>query len=319
MLENVVKDVNGNQQEGYEEALTFGEGGEVAEFGDLDPQSQKIALDRIANMGVMSGQMQDIINEWAQGEPLTDENINWLMANANPEVAEFLVSISSGDGQYKWSFPNKEETDKAFDEMEKARAEKGFFKFRKAKQFRQRKKDFAKTGNSTVPVISFVNQDGDTKMIQMSDLAAAKGQFQSTQESRDNIMKSIESNAKLIGSELKSFQSAGTGAEDSTKLPTEEEQLERIIDSARKKAANLLGTGSDQLSYEYVFTNFMKDENGNINGSVGIKYNEEQHKDQVLNYFANMMIDQAPDAMALREKVITLTQSYLILDIHILK
>ena len=119
MLENVVKDVNGNQQEGYEEALTFGEGGEMAEFGDLDPQSQKIALDRIANMGVMSKQMQDIINEWAQGEPLTDENINWLMANANPEVAEFLVSISSGDGKYKWSFPNKAETDKAFDEMEK--------------------------------------------------------------------------------------------------------------------------------------------------------------------------------------------------------
>lgn len=305
MLENVVKDVNGNQQDGYDEALTFGKGGNMAEFGDLDPQSQKIALDRIANMGAMSGQVQDIINEWAQGETLTDENINWLMANANPEVAEFLVSISSGDGKYKWSFPNKQETDKAFDEMEKARAEKGFFKFKKNKQFRERKKDFAKTGNSTVPVISFVNQNGDTKMIQMSDLAAAKGQFASTQESRDNIMKSVESNAKLIGSELKGFQSAGTGAEGSTKLPTEEEQLERIISSARKKAGNLLGTGSDQLSYEYVFTNFMKNENGDINGSVGVKYNEELHKDKVLNHFADMMIDQAPDAMALREKVIT--------------
>ena len=47
----------------------------------------------------MSTQVQNIINEWAQGEPLTDENINWLQANANPEVAEFLVSISSGDGK----------------------------------------------------------------------------------------------------------------------------------------------------------------------------------------------------------------------------
>ena len=78
-----------------------------------------------------------------------------------------------------------------------------------------------------------------------------------------------------------------------------------VLMRLKKKAANLLGTGSDQLSYEYVFTNFMKDENGNINGSVGVKYNEEQHKDLVLNYFADMMIDQAPDAMALRKKITT--------------
>ena len=183
----------------------------------------------------MSTQVQNIINEWAQGEPLTDENINWLQANANPEVAEFLVSISSGDGKYKWSFPNKEETDKAYTAMQAAKDERGFFKFKKNKVYRDTKKEFAKTGNSTVPVISFV-------------------------ESKDNVMETIASNAKLIGSELKSFQTAGTGVEGSTDLPSEEQQLERIIDSARKKASNMLGTGADKLSYEYVFTNFMKDD-----------------------------------------------------------
>ena len=308
MLENVVKDVNGNQKKGYDEALTFGEDGATpAEFGDLDKQSQEIALSRIQNMGAMSTQVQNIINEWAQGEPLTDENINWLQANANPEVAEFLVSISSGDGKYKWSFPNKEETDKAYTAMQAAKDERGFFKFKKNKAYRDTKKEFAKTGNSTVPVISFVGSDGEDKMITMANLQSATGSFTSTQESKDNVMETIASNAKLIGSELKSFQSAGTGEEGSTDLPTEEQQLERIIDSARKKAANMLGTGADKLSYEYVFTNFMKDDKGNINGSVGVKYDEKLHKDKVLDYYANMMIDQAPDAMALREKVKTIT------------
>ena len=36
-------------------------------------------------------------------------------------------------------------------------------------------------------------------------------------------------------------------------------------------------------------------------------YDENLHKDKVLDYYANMMIDQAPDAMALREKVKTTT------------